>query len=228
VIVESIPSIGKGLQAEFFRFEVFSVTVFTIEYVGRIWSCTADRKFKGAIKGRWRFFWQPMNLIDLAAFLPFYLPFFGLDGRMLRILRLLRILRIAKLGRYFRAFQVMGKVIREKKEELVITTSIMGFILILSAATIYHFENAVQPEAYSSIPAAMWWAVSTLTTVGYGDIYPITVAGKLAAAVVAVTSIGFFALPTGILGAGFVEEISRQDSKSMRCPHCGKEFSADE
>ncbi len=226
VVIESLPSIGSTYQNEFYWFEVFSVVIFTVEYLGRIWACTVDEKFHGMLKGRWRFFWRPMNLIDLAAFLPFYLPFIGLDGRMLRILRLLRILRIAKLGKYFCAFQLMSRVIRDKKEELVITTAIMGFVLILSAATIYQFENAVQPEVFSSIPAAMWWAVITLTTVGYGDIYPITLGGKIAAAVIAVTSVGFIALPTGILGAGFVEEISKQkDNTSLKCPFCGKSIS---
>ena len=99
----------------------------------------------------------------------------------------------------------------------------MGFLIIISSSLLYYCEHSVQPETFSSIPATMWWSVATLTTVGYGDIYPVTVLGKLCASVIAVLGIGMFALPTGILGAGFVEAVQKNRRPSA-CPHCGKEL----
>jgi voltage-gated potassium channel len=116
----------------------------------------------------------------------------------------------------------MQKVMSNKKEQLISTVFILLILLIIASSMMYFAENRVQPEKFSSIPVTMWWAVATLTTVGYGDVYPITNIGKLIASVIAILGIGMFALPTGILGAGFVEEISRHRLKSIKCPNCGK------
>ncbi|RLG22187.1 ion transporter, partial [Methanosarcinales archaeon] len=161
-------------------------------------------------------------LIDLFAILPFYLPFLGLDLRSLRVLRLLRILRIAKVGRYYGALHLMKRVVVSKKEEIVLTTAIMALLLVLASSVLFYCENPYQPDTFSSIPATMWWAIATLSTVGYGDMYPITVLGKLFASLIAVRGIGMFALPTGIVGAGFVEEIQRSKDEAKVCPHCGE------
>jgi voltage-gated potassium channel len=117
----------------------------------------------------------------------------------------------------------MRRVFSAKKEQLISTVVVLFLLLVIAASMMYYAENQVQPESFSSIPAAMWWAVATLTTVGYGDIYPITGLGKLMASIIAILGIGMFALPTGILGAGFVEEIERQKNKE-HCPHCGKKI----
>lgn len=114
---------------------------------------------------------------------------------------------IAKLGRYYSSLQLIRNVIRSKKEELVLTTAIMFLLLILSASVVYYCENSYQPETFSSIPSTMWWAIATLTTVGYGDMYPITALGKFFASIIAILGVGMFALPTGIIGSGFVEEV---------------------
>jgi voltage-gated potassium channel len=147
----------------------------------------------------------------------------GIDLRFLRILRMMRILRIAKLGRYSQSLQILQRVMAAKKEQLLCTVFVLVLLVIVAASLLYYAENHVQPEAFSSIPAAMWWAVSTLTTVGYGDIYPMTGLGKFMASIIAVLGIGVFALPAGIFGAGFVEEIGRRE-KPTQCPHCGKEI----
>jgi len=203
---------------------VFSVCIFTLEYIARLWSCTVDPSFRGPFLGRLAFATRAMPLIDLAAILPFYLPFVGVDLRFLRVLRLFRILRIAKIGRYYPSLRLIKSVILSKKEELVLTSAIMVLMLVFSACVMYYCEHEAQPEAFPDIPSTMWWSVITLTTVGYGDVYPATPAGKFFAAIIAILGIGMFALPTGILGAGFVEEISRKKPRQDRCPYCGKEL----
>jgi voltage-gated potassium channel len=222
VVIGSVQAVEERFGWWLNLFEAVSVAVFTFEYAARIWSCTADPAYSRPVTGRLRFMVRPMPLIDLLAIVPFYLPFFGVDLRSLRVLRLLRILRIAKLGRYYSSLNVMKDVIVSRKEELVLTTSLMGLLLVISSSVLYYCENAAQPEVFSSIPATMWWGVATLTTVGYGDVAPVTAAGRAAAGVFAVVGIGMFALPTGILGAGFVEAIEQSKKPAQTCPHCGK------
>jgi len=225
VVIGSVQAVQKrwGLLLEVF--EIVSVVVFTMEYLARLWSCTADPRFSGPIGGRIRHAFRAMSIVDLLAILPFYLPFLGVDLRSLRALRLLRVFRVAKVGRYYSSLTLIKRVLQNKREELVLTSSLMGILLVVSSSVLYYCENSVQPDAFSSIPATMWWAVATLTTVGYGDMYPVTLIGKLCASVIAILGIGMFALPTGILGAGFVEVLQEKKRKrQQRCPHCGKEL----
>jgi voltage-gated potassium channel len=225
VILGSIQPLQER-WGEFFRgFEIASVLVFTTEYLIRLWSCTIDPRFHRPIVGRIRYSVKVMPFIDLVAILPFYLPFFGVDLRSVRVLRLLRILRIAKMGRYYSSFNLIKRVLSDKKEELILTSAMMGLLLVVSSSLLYYCENEVQPDIFSSIPATMWWAIATLTTVGYGDMYPITLMGKFLAGIIAILGIGMFALPTGILGAGFVEAIQQNKVAEKTCPHCGKVIS---
>ncbi len=224
VVIGSVQSVQNRWGTLLKGFETVSVLVFTVEYVARLWSCTVDPRFAGRIRGRLRLAARAMAVVDLLAILPFYLPFLGIDLRALRILRLLRIVRIAKIGRYYSSLVLIKNVFRSKKEELVLSLAMMGFLLVISSSLLYYCENGAQPDAFSSIPATMWWAVTTLSTVGYGDMYPVTPAGKLCASIISILGIGMFALPTGILGAGFVEEIQKKKGKIV-CPHCGKAFS---
>jgi len=226
VIIETVESIYNRNPNLFHRFELFSVIVFTVEYVFRLWSCTSREKYKNPIKGRIRFALTPLVIIDLLSFLPFYLPMLiTLDLRFLRSLRLLRIFRILKIGRYFESLKIIGNVFMRKKEELAITVFMVMILLIIASCLMYSVENQAQPKTFSSIPMAMWWGIATLTTVGYGDVYPVTALGKFLGAIIALLGIGIFALPTGILGSGFVEEIAnRKSEKHKICPHCGKEI----
>lgn len=226
VILDSVPSIHAQYGDFLFWFEAFSVAIFTVEYVARIWSCTTDGRYAKPLSGRLRFAVHPMLLIDLIAIIPFYLPLFGVDLMVVRVFRLLRILRIFKLMRYSRASSLIGRVLKDKKEELALSTILLMFMLIVSAALMYHAEHEVQPEVFSSIPAAIWWSVVTLTTVGYGDVYPLTDMGKVFGGFIAIIGIGIVALPTGILSAGFVEAInkSHKHSDESSCPHCGKDI----
>ena len=220
-IIGSVQSIQTRWGTALNLFEVFSITIFTIEYLARLWSCTVDPRYSGRIRGRIRHALRAMSVIDLLAILPFYLPFLGIDLRSLRILRLLRIVRVAKVGRYYSSLNLIKQVFQTKKEELLLTSFLMFLLLVLSSSLLYYCENAVQPDVFSSIPATMWWAVATLTTVGYGDIYPVTLIGKFCASIIAILGIGMFALPTGIIGAGFIEAIQKKKGNPI-CPHCGK------
>ena len=203
--------------------EHWSIAIFTVEYVLRMWSCTVAREFAAPISGRFRYAITPFMVIDFIAIAPFYLPFLGVDLRALRMVRLIRILRVAKLARYSRAVRTLGTVLSEKRGELMTALFILAVLILLSSAFIYHAEHHIQPKAFSSIPASMWWSISTLSTVGYGDIIPVTPSGKFIAAIISVLGIGMFALPAGILGAAYSDALNREKKKDVkRCPHCGK------
>ena len=156
IILESVASL-RGKYANAFRcVELITVAVFSAEYLLRLWSCVEENRYRAPITGRLRFSLTPMALIDLAAVLPFYLPFVGLDLRFLRIVRMLRLFRVAKIGRYSTSVQLLGRVLRAKKEELGVTLFVLILPMILAACLLYNVENAAQPEAFSSIPASMW------------------------------------------------------------------------
>ena len=218
IICESVKSLSDSYHLFFKIFEIISVAIFTIEYILRLWSCNVDPKYSGKIKGRIKYAFSPLALVDLFAILPFYLPMFiPIDLRFLRVIRLIRVFRIFKFGRYFESLQILGRVLRKKKEELFITVFVVIILLILASSLIYEFENKAQPEIFASIPHSMWWAVVTLTTVGYGDVYPVTIMGKILSAIIAFLGIGLFALPAGILSSGMISEIqNKKENKTKR------------
>lgn len=225
VILETVKGIALHFMPLFQTFEIVSVVIFTIEYLLRLWSCTVYKKYKAPFRGRFRFALTPMAIVDLVAILPFYIPMLiPFDLRFVRVLRLMRMFRLFKMGRYSDSLKTLGNVLKRKKEELLITVFVVGILLVFISSLMYYVENEAQPEAFSSIPAAMWWGVATLTTVGYGDAYPITTLGKFLGAIIALLGIGMFALPAGILGGGFVEEMRKKQDKRTVCPHCGKEI----
>ena len=140
----------------------------------------------------------------------------------MRAVRLLA--RAARLSRYFTGLRTLGGVLQAKRYELFTVMLVLMVLLILASSLMFFAEHDVQPEAFSSIPAAMWWTIVTLTTVGYGDVYPVTSMGRLLAGFIAILGIGFFALPAGILGSGFLEEVQRRQEGPRVCPHCGLEI----
>lgn len=211
VILETMKEVHDLMPKAFYYFELFSIIIFSIEYLGRVWTCTYFEKYKHPFWGRIKYIFSVAGLIDLLAILPFYLPLvFIIDGRSLRMLRLFRVLRIFKLGRYSTAFNLIVKVVTKRKEELIITLTIVLVMLILASSMMYYLENEAQPNNFSSIPKTMWWGVATLTTVGYGDVYPITPIGKVLGAFIAILGVGIFALPAGIIAAGFESEINKR------------------
>jgi voltage-gated potassium channel len=210
VVVETLPGIKARYAPYFWAFEVFSVVVFTVEYVLRLWSCTASGKYRHPLGGRLRFALTPLALVDLVAILPFYLPMvMTVDLRFLRALRMFRIFRLFKVARYTESLRALRAVFRNKKEQLLLTLFGMFILLLIASSLMYFAEHVAQPAAFGSIPHAMWWAVSTLTTVGYGDVYPVTPWGKVLASVISCLGIGMFALPAGILSSGLTEHLQQ-------------------
>ena len=221
-IVQTVEPVYDAYRAWFDGFELFSVIVFSLEYLLRVWACTVSPAYEHPVRGRIRFALSPMAVIDLLAIIPFFLSALPFDLRMLRAIRMIRLLRILKIARYSETLQMLGSVIYARRNELLVTTLAVTVLLIFASTLMYYAEREVQPELFSSIPAAMWWGVATLTTVGYGDIYPISPLGKLIGAAIAVLGIGLFALPAGILGSGFVEAMEKKHKQPPICPHCGK------
>ena len=210
VILETISSFQVQYAQEFYWLEVFSIGVFTLEYLLRVWSCVEDQNFNHYsrnLKTRLKFMITPMAIIDLIAILPFYLAALGIFD--LRFLRVLRLARIFKLTRYSGTMSLMLRVLREESGNFAAAIFVMTLVMVIAASGIYLVEHNVQPDKFGSIPQSMWWAIVTLTTVGYGDVTPFTFAGKLFATCIMVAGVGLVALPTGILASSFSENLNR-------------------
>ncbi len=212
VIIESVPEIYAAAPQFFNGFEIFSVVVFTIEYVIRVWSApeNTESNYRHPLWGRLRFMMTPMQLLDLIVIAPFYLVFFiQVDLRMLRVLRLLRVFR---LTRYSNSMGLLLQVLREEGRNIGAALFVLLLLIIMAASLTYLVEQEAQPVAFGSIPAALWWAVVTMTTVGYGDVVPVTVMGRIFGAVIGIISVGMVALPAGLLASGFSEALRRRRS----------------
>jgi len=206
---ETVSSLAARYHDYFLAFNLFSVVVFTIEYGLRLWSCVEIPMLSRMKpwRARLKFATRPMMIIDLLAFAPWYVHwFFPIDLRVLRVLRLFRLL---KLVRYSPALQTMGRVLADEYRALFGALLIMLVLLLFSSTGIYFLEREAQPHVFNSIPAAAWWALATLTTVGYGDLVPITPFGKVLGGVVMLLGVGMFALPIAIIATGFSQEASR-------------------
>ena len=212
VALESVPTLQNNYGSWFYNFEIFSVIIFTVEYVSRVWSAPAKRDHENGetgLKARMRYIFSFYGVIDLVAILPFYIQAFfpGLD---LRVLRALRLLRILKLNHYNSALDDLFGAILEEKKSFLTTLYIFSVAFVLSSSLIYYAEHKVQPEAFRSIPDAMYWSIITLTTVGYGDVSPITVFGKSIAAITAIFGVVVVALLTGIVANSFNAQMDRR------------------
>lgn len=210
VILESMPTFELKHAAELRVFEIFTVAVFTVEYLLRVWSSVEaepDAQKTPAL-ARLRFMFSFHAIIDVVAILPFYLLVLGLTGSIdMRFLRAVRLLRVLKLTRYSAAMNMVFITFRENGRALAAAFLILLTVMLLAASGMYFFERESQPEDFGSIPAAMWWAFATLTTVGYGDVTPITVGGKIFGALITVVGIGMVALPTSILASGYTQQL---------------------
>jgi voltage-gated potassium channel len=213
VVLESVSSISNAYSAEFYWFEAFSVTVFSIEYILRLWSCE-DPALIGSgmtLKARLRYAFSFHGVIDLVAILPFYLGMF--INADLRFLRALRLIRILKLTRYSPALTLLIRALKREQQAITASLFLMAIALIVASCGIYACERGAQSEDFGSIPAAIWWAIATLTTVGYGDVIPVTVGGKVFGACVMLVGVVMVALPTGILASTFADELrARRES----------------
>lgn len=226
-------------------FETFSIIIFSLEYLLRLW--ISDITFPattrlGSIR---RYLLSPMAIVDLAAVLPFYLPLLlPVDLRVLRVFRIFRTLRIFKANRYTDALTTVLQVIRSKAEQLISSLFVVVSLMVVASTVMFSFENAAQPEVFASVFDALFWSTAMLTNIEYGSIYPVTMAGKLLGGVIALLSMGVIAIPTGIIASGFTEmaqhnAASGQDKQYGQygqgqpapadpdrfypaCPHCGQ------
>jgi voltage-gated potassium channel len=211
IALATVDEIFLRHETFFFRLEIFSVTVFTIEYLLRVWVAPEHLLFRsqGPWTARGKFMLTPLMLIDLLAIAP-ALTFYLIGGD-LRIVRVFRVLRLLKLVRYSPAIVALWRVLYSERRALAATLVIMMCLLVLTAGVMYLIEREAQPEAFGSIPSAMWWSLATLSTVGYGDVVPITVFGKLVGGFVALLGIAMYGLPIAIVASGFTNEFYRRD-----------------
>ena len=225
IVLHTIPEVrhSRFYDAVFQDFEIFSVIIFTVEYFLRIWSCVENPRFSGGWKGRLRYIFSFWAIVDFLGVFPFYFSLFTSDFGLIRILRVFRLFRLFRVNRYSHALNIIKTVLLETKEELLLSFSFILITLLISSSMMYYIEYPVQPDKFSSIPASLWWGVITMTTTGYGDMYPVTSAGKFFGGVVLILGIALFALPTGIIASGFIEQIRRRKGRThIRCPHCDK------
>ena len=239
VILDSVESIRSRYGYAFHLVDQVATTVFVIEYVLRLWTCVDFRsgRFTRPFTGRLRYLRSFFAIIDLVAILPAILGLLGAGD--LRVLRLLRLLRMLKLTRHSHVFSLLWAVFVEEARSIGAVLFILALTLTLSGALIYMVEGEVQPGVFSSIPASMWWAIETLTTVGYGDMVPLTVVGKMLGGIVSVIGIGTLALFSGLITVSFMHQLrlrrdqynleraakpgaGEADAVGSKCPHCGR------
>lgn len=235
VMLETVEPIHKKYKPFFDYFDLISVIIFTIEYILRVWSSNHEEQYKHSFWGRLKYMLSPGALIDLIAIVPSYLhAFIGLDLRILRMLRLLRILRLFRLTAYTKPAHMITNVFRKRKNELALSFVLAIFLIIIASCIMYFAEHltpapGAEASLFSSIPKTIWWSVVTLTTTGYGDMYPVTDLGKALASIIMLTGVAFFALPAGIITAGFIDEFRiNRVKKSHRCPNCGEQIELDD
>lgn len=208
-IVETEPQIYSRNRSLFEALELLFGTAFAVEYLARLWSVAEGKGSGSDFRRRLRFAISPAALLDLAVIVAAFLPILDVNGAMLRLVRLVRIARLAKLGRLSAALRRLTRALWLRRYELGLTLAFAMGLLILGASALYWLEGDVQPAGFGTIPRALWWAVTTLTTIGYGDVYPVTTPGKLVASLLAIASLGLVALPAGIM-AGAMQEVLQE------------------
>ncbi|HEY0145284.1 MAG TPA: ion transporter [Methylovirgula sp.] len=227
VILESVSWMSQRYSITFLAIERVATAIFVAEYFLRVWTAVDYRngRFRNPIWGRLEYMRGFFPLIDLIAVLPAVLGFFG--GADLRVLRLLRLLRMIKLTRHSTVFGLLWAVLRQEARAIAALIFVLCLTLTVSGALMYMIEGDVQPNVFSSIPASMWWAIETVTTVGYGDMVPVTFAGRVLGGMVSIIGIGTLALFSGLITVGYLNELrlrrtpKHMDGDELTCPHCG-------
>jgi voltage-gated potassium channel len=209
-VLQTEPTIHNGNEWLFRVLEIVFAIVFLIEYLVRLWSAVEHPDLGGGWSARLRYALTWPALIDLVALITLFITLYGTEGAFLRLFRLVQIFLLARLGRYSSAFRAIGHAIKSRRYELLASLVIAMVLLLVSSTLLFLVEGPHQPERFGSIPRAMWWSVATLTTVGYGDVYPVTPLGKILAGLTAVSGIGLIAMPTGIVAAAFSDAVRRQ------------------
>ena len=213
VILETVETLYLQYEKHFKYFELFSVTIFSVEYIGRLWSCVENKiKNQSNAKVRLKYVLSFSAIIDAIAILPSLLAFL-FPTVDLRFVRALRIFRLLKFSRYSNSINTLLVVLWDQRKSLGAAFFILFIVLIISSSGMYIVEKDVQPEKFGSIPQSMWWSIVTLTTVGYGDVYPVTSMGKFFGSIIIILGIGTVALPSGILASAFTEYTRRNQQK---------------
>jgi len=230
IILESFVAIAIKYSSIFSFIELFSILIFSTEYIIRFWVSDLHYTTLSPYKARIKYLFSFYGIVDLIAILPFYLPLliplvFNIDLRFLRTFRLLRLFRMFKLANYSESLQLLVNVFKEKKNDLITTFVVTFIILIITSTLMYELEHTVQPDKFPNVFATLWWAVATLTTIGYGDVFPITAMGKILAGFTAILGIGLVAIPTGILSSGFVEAINNKRKLEQKLTSISKDES---
>ncbi|MGP9807133.1 ion transporter [Halomonas sp. AOP12-C2-37] len=215
-ILETEPTLRQRAPGLFYVLETAFVVIFTVEYLLRLYAMGEDPRYRG-FGGRLRYMFTFWALVDLIAILPYFLGFMTHNNAfLLRLLRLARMLRLARLGRFSQAWVSLADALKSRSHELLLSAGVAGLLLLFSSCCLYVVEAAAQPEAFGSVPRALWWSIATLTTVGYGDVTPITALGKFFAGLTAVAGIGIIAMPTGILAAAFSDALQKKSSDAKK------------
>ena len=207
-VLQTEPLIADGQEDLFRALELTFGVLFAVEYLARLWTCVDDPRFTGSL-GRVRHAMRPGSILDLLVVVVSLAPIYAPGLLPLRLLRLLAIARFARLGSFSVAVRHLTEAVRERAHELLVTVCLALLLIVLGASAMWAVEGALQPDKFGSIPRAMWWAAVTLTTIGYGDVYPVTILGRVLAVVVALAGIGLIAMPTGILAAAFSDAMRR-------------------
>jgi voltage-gated potassium channel len=218
-VIETEPTIVRNHGKIFEKAELMFGILFLVEYCARVWTAVENPRFGPGWKGRLRYMGSATAMVDLLSIVISFATPTGMKPFMLRSFRILRILRLAKLGRMSSAMSYLIEAVQARRYEMFFSLVIGVSFLVLSATALYMVEGPVQPDKFGSIPRAMWWATATLTTIGYGDVYPITPLGKLFAAISAVAGIGLVALPTGIMAAAFSEAVQKHSEVYRELRH---------
>jgi len=219
VAIETVPSIGPAFHTYFLTFEILSTTIFAVEYLARLWVCVEQERYSEPVMGRLRYALSPLPIFDLIVILTFWS---AVDLRFLRVARMVRLLKVLNMAHFEQSLARVGAALNRRKELLIVAVVMMVLCIYASAAILYQVEHSTQPKVFSSIPETLWWAMTTLTTIGYGDMVPVTPLGKFCAGLISVFGIGVFALPTAIVTAAIVEA-GASDRGVVICKHCGKD-----
>lgn len=205
-VIETEPLVSANREAEFRAAELFFAAIFSVEYIARLWVAPEGgvSRFRHALKAA--------SILDLIVIVGSLLPFIGPNVMVLRLVRVLRMLRVAKFGRYSKAFAIMAAAIKSRASQLWVTLFVTMFFLVMAATMLFWIEGDVQPEEFGSIPRSLWWASVTMTTVGYGDVVPMTPLGKLVAGLISLSGIALIAIPTGILAAAFSDQLQERSA----------------
>jgi voltage-gated potassium channel len=209
-VLDTEPVISQGRELLLNNIEFGLGIIFLVEYVARAWVAVENPRFAKYRYPRLRYMVTPMAMIDLLAILPALFAFGGASSLVLRFFRVMRMLRLAKLGRTSKAFKLLREAFIQKRQEFALILGMLLVTILVAGSLLYWAEGGDQPDKFGSIPRAMWWAIVTLTTVGYGDAFPITPLGKFLAGVIAIMGVMLIALPTGLFAASFTEAMEKE------------------